>query len=125
MPYDERLAARIRPLLTREPAMDERKMFGGVAFLLNGHMCCGVVKDTLMVRVGPEQYQDALAQPHARLMDFTGRPLTGMVYVDAGGYRSDKDLKAWVQRGVRHAKTLPPKGARNQRAARTVRSSPP
>jgi len=84
-------------------------MFGGLCFTIHGHMACGVTGDRLMVRVGPDGYADALAQPHAREMDFTGRSLTGMVYVDAAGLASDAALKAWVDRGVAFVRTLPPK----------------
>ncbi len=84
-------------------------MFGGIAFMLNGHMCCGVTRHDLMVRVGPDAYEDSLARPHARPMDFTGRPMKGMVYVGPGGCEDDDDLRAWVDRGVAFATSLPPK----------------
>ncbi len=109
MAYDEQLAERIRVALARHPGLTERKMFGGIAFMLNGNMCCGIVKDDLMVRVGPQAHDEALAQPHARPMDFAGRPMKGMVYVGPAGLRSDSALAAWVQRGVDFAATLPPK----------------
>lgn len=84
-------------------------MFGGIAFMLHGKMCCGVVKDDLVVRVGPEQYEKALSQPHARPMDFTGRPLRGFVFVDPTGYKTDKPLAKWVEQAVEFAMTLPRK----------------
>jgi len=84
-------------------------MFGGLSFLLRGNMCCGVVRDDLVVRVGPEEHDKALAEAHARPMDFTGRPLKGLVYVGPGGYGSDEALADWVARGVRFATSLPAK----------------
>jgi TfoX/Sxy family transcriptional regulator of competence genes len=107
--YDERLAERVRRALARRDGLSERKMFGGIAFMLGGNMCCGVANGELMVRVGPERHEEALAQPHARPMDFTGRPMKGMVYVGPEGYRSDADLAAWVSQGAQFAATLPPK----------------
>jgi len=107
--YDERLAERIRRALAVREGLSEKKMFGGIAFMLNGNMCAGVVSDQLMVRVGPERHEEALARPHARPMDFTGRPMKGMVYVGPEGYRSDADLAAWVSQGAQFAATLPPK----------------
>jgi len=109
MAYDEQEGFRIREALAAQSGVSERKMFGGLAFMVNGHMCCGLTNDNLMVRVGPEQYEDCLAQPFAREMDFTGRPMKGMIYVDPDGYHSDKDLKAWVDRGLAFVTTLPPK----------------
>ena len=109
MSYDERLADRVRDVLARQEGLTEKKMFGGLSFMLHGNMCCGIVKDDLMVRVGPEGHEEALIRPHVRPMDFTGRPLTGMVYVGPEGYRSDDALIEWVERGVDFAASLPPK----------------
>lgn len=109
MAYDETLAQRIRELLADKHSVVEKKMFGGIAFMLRGNMCCGIVRDDLMVRVGPERHEEALAQPHARPMDFTGRPMRGMVYVTPEGCRTDEALKRWVELGVKFAATLPPK----------------
>ena len=109
--YDETLAQRIRELLADKHSVVEKRMFGGIAFMLRGNMCCGIVRDDLMVRVGPERLEEALAQPHARPMDFTGRLMKGMVYVGPEGLRSDADLNAWLRRGVEFATTLPPKKA--------------
>lgn len=109
MAYDEKLADRIRKVLSAHSGLSEKRMFGGIAFMLRGNMCCGVVKDDLMVRVGPGQYEKLLAEPHARPMDFTGRPMTGFVYVGPGGYRSDQALAKWVERGVDFVASLPPK----------------
>jgi TfoX/Sxy family transcriptional regulator of competence genes len=107
MAYDEGIAQRLREALEGTPGITEKKMFGGVAFLRSGHMVCGVVRDALMVRVGPDAYQECLAMPYAREMDFTGRPLAGMIYVDDEGFAEDEDLSAWVARGLRFAATLP------------------
>ena len=109
MPFDEALADRVRRLLKRRRGVTEKRMFGGLCFLLNGNMCCGVERDRLVVRVGPNQYERALAKPHARPMDFTGRPLTGFVYVDARGCRSAAALKSWLMLGARFAESLPKK----------------
>jgi TfoX/Sxy family transcriptional regulator of competence genes len=109
MPYNEALAQRVRTILAEHDAVVEKKMFGGLTFMLNGNMCCGIIRDDLMVRVGPEQQAGALAQPHARELDFTGRPMRGMVVVSAAGLDKDADLQAWVQRGVAFVASLPAK----------------
>ena len=109
MAYDEGVTERIREQLADQPSVVEKKMFGGIAFMLCGNMCCGVVGEELMARVGPIAYADALSLPHAREMDFTGKPLTGFVYVAPEGFESDDDLHAWVQRGVTFALSLPAK----------------
>jgi len=107
--YDEKLARRIRTALAGQRGLSEKKMFGGIAFLHRGHMCCGVVGADLMVRVGPAAYERALARPHAREMDFTGRPMKGLVYVGAAGLRTSRQLRAWLERGLEHARSLPPR----------------
>jgi TfoX/Sxy family transcriptional regulator of competence genes len=109
MAYDEGLAQRIREILDERGDVAEKRMFGGLAFLLGGNMCVGVVGDDLMVRVGPGAYEEALRQPHARKMDFTGRPMKGLLFVAADGLLEDADLRLWVERGVRFAGALPPK----------------
>jgi TfoX/Sxy family transcriptional regulator of competence genes len=98
--YDEKLAARVRALLATRGDVVEKKMFGGLCFMVGGAMCCGLTKTDFMVRVGAEHYDDALAQPHARPMDFTGRPLRGMVYVAPEGLRTDAALARWIRRGL-------------------------
>jgi len=112
MAYDEVLAGRVRKILARSKGVSERKMFGGLSFMLSGHMCCGIVGEELMVRVGPEGHEEALARPHARPMDFTGRAMKGLVYVSESGFKAERDLAAWVQRGVDFAGSLPPKTSR-------------
>jgi TfoX/Sxy family transcriptional regulator of competence genes len=84
-------------------------MFGGLAFLMNGHMFCGVVKDDLMVRLGKEHAAAALRQPHTRPMDFPGKPMKSMIYVDARGLDSDESLRPWVDSALKFVKKLPPK----------------
>lgn len=118
MSFDEHLAARAREVLSVRNDVTERTMFGGLAFLLRGHMCCGIVGQDLMVRVGAEGYEGALSQAHARPMDFTGRPLKGMVYVSLDGLRTKRALRTWVDRGVHFVGTLPPKALRPRRRRR-------
>ncbi len=124
MAFDEKLGARIRDLLAGHPDVAERKMFGGLCFLVRGRMCCGIVGSDLMVRVGPDDHERALARPHARPMDFTGRPMKGMVYVSPAGLRTASALGAWVERGIRCALAMPPKTRRTRvprrRGARTT-----
>ena len=112
MAYDDRVAQRVRDALAKHPDVSEKKMFGGLAFLLHGHMCCGVVGDELMVRVGPAAYEAALARPHAREMDFTGKPLRGFVYVAPAGFATKDDLSAWVARAAECVASLPAKQRR-------------
>ncbi len=107
MAYDTALAQRVRQALGRRAGVREIKMMGGLCFMLRGHMCCRVVRDDLVVRVGLQQYDEALAEPHARPMDFTGRPLRGMVYVSPGGLRPTASLRRWINRAVRFASSLP------------------
>lgn len=109
MSYDQKTAERLRRILSRRADVVEKRMFGGLCFMVNGGMCCGLTNTAFMVRVGPDRYEEALAQPHARPMDFTGRPLAGMVYVDPSGYKTDEALAKWVQRGVDFVSTLPAK----------------
>ena len=109
MAYDETLANRIRADLSRRSDISERKMFGGLAFMLAGNMCCCITGHGLMVRVGPDAYEDALAQPHAGLMDLTGRPMKGWVLVQLPGLNSDAALAQWVTQGAEFAATLPAK----------------
>jgi TfoX/Sxy family transcriptional regulator of competence genes len=109
MAYDEKLAGQVRAVLEGSRGIGEKKMFGGLAFLVNGHMACGIIGNELMVRVGPEAYEAALKKPDAREMDFTGRPMKGMVYVRPRGIRPASKLEAWVEQGLSYARSLPPK----------------
>lgn len=109
MAYDESLAARVKEILSEHPEIAERKMFGGLAFMLDGNMCCCVTNRGLMVRVGPGDYAAALALPHAGVMDITGRPMRGWVLVEPAGLESPPNLTEWVKRGAAFAATLPAK----------------
>jgi TfoX/Sxy family transcriptional regulator of competence genes len=105
--YDKDLADRVRAALPAE-AVDERQMFGGLAFMLGGHMLCGIVKDSLMVRLGPDGAERALGQPCVRPMDFTGRPMKGMVFVEPDGL-TGAALEQWISAAAAFTRTLPPK----------------
>src|SRR5215217_474641 len=109
MAYDEALADRIRDVLAARPELSERKMFGGIAFMLAGNMTVGVIGEDLMVRLDPADAERALAESHTRPMDFTGKPMKNMVYVAPEGTASDQDLAKWVDAGADYAMSLPPK----------------
>jgi TfoX/Sxy family transcriptional regulator of competence genes len=109
MAYDETVAQQVRKALTKYPGITEKKMFGGLAFLLLGNMCCGIMGNELMVRVGPQGYEAALSRPHTRKMDFTGKPLKGFVYVSPAGFGAKKGLEAWIEKATEFALSLPPK----------------
>jgi TfoX/Sxy family transcriptional regulator of competence genes len=106
MPYDEGLAQRIREALGDLPGLSEKKMFGGMAYVINGNMACGVIKDELMVRVGSDGYEKSLSMAHTRRFDFTGKPLRGFIVVTAQGFEDDDALKKWVMKGVDFALSL-------------------
>lgn len=108
MAFDERLAERIRRITDERGDVAEKHMFGGVAFLLHGKMFCGVVKEDLMARIGPDAYLEALEQPHVREMNFTGRPMKGYVYVEPEGCRSEATLRQWVAKTLAFVETLDP-----------------
>jgi TfoX/Sxy family transcriptional regulator of competence genes len=107
--YDEQLAERVRDLISAHGRVEERKMFGGIAFMLDGHMAVGVLGEELIVRVGPEDASKALAEPGVREFDFTGRPAKGLVFVAAEATSSDEQLEQWVEAGAGYAASLPPK----------------
>jgi TfoX/Sxy family transcriptional regulator of competence genes len=107
--FDEGTAQRVRDTLGHATGLTERKMFGGVAFMLDGNMCCGVIEQDLVVRVGPEHYDEMVREPHARPMDFTGRSLRGFVYVAPAGFDTETALEQWIARGVDFVRTLPAK----------------
>ncbi len=109
MAYDEALARRVRTAIGDKRGVTEREMFGGLAFMLRGNMFVGVLQRSLMARVGPQQYEHALALPGARQMDFTGRPMRGYVFVDAEALKVGADLKRWVRLCADFAATLPAK----------------
>ena len=109
MAYDEKLAARVRRALAGRRSVEEKKMFGGVAFMLRGNMCCGVLKENLILRVGPERAARALGSPHARPFDFTGKPMKGIIAVAPAGCRTAAALRKWVGLAADFALSLPPK----------------
>ena len=118
MAYNEQLASRVRQILKRKRNLEEKKMFGGLTFMLNGHMCCGVDKNNLMVRVVQDRYEGLLKKPHARVMDLTGRPLKGFIFVGSDGYRTDSALKFWIDQAVQFTRSQPPKKAKPKSLAK-------
>ena len=109
MPYDPKLAEQMRAALKTRGGIVEKKMFGGYCWMLNGNMLVGVWKDSLVVRVGPEAYDDARQEPHVGEFDITGKPMKGWVLVDQDGVEEDDQLKEWLQRAIRFVDTLPSK----------------
>jgi TfoX/Sxy family transcriptional regulator of competence genes len=109
MAYDEGLAIRLQDILGDEAGLAEKKMFGGLAILLDGNMAAGVYGDDLLVRTDPGQQDTLLAEPGTRPFDLTGRPMRGWIVVDSSMCAEDDDLRSWVSRGVAHARSLPPK----------------
>lgn len=109
MAFDEQLAARMRKTLGKRAGLTEKKMFGGIAFLLSGNMCCGVHKSDMIARLDPDETDSALAEPNVRLFDLTGRPMKGWILVESSGLEDDVALERWVARSVKFAKTLPKK----------------
>jgi hypothetical protein len=112
MAYDPGLAQRVRAVLGERPGLTQRKMFGGLAVLLDGRMFVGILGPTLMARVGPERHEDALAVPNVRAMDFTGRPMKGYVFIDPAGLAEDRGLQAWVCWCAGYVAALPAKRPR-------------
>lgn len=109
MAFDEGVAQRLREVFADQEGITEKKMFGGIAFMDRGNMCCGVVNDILMARVGPEAYPEALKKRHAREMDFTGKPLKGFVFVDSPGFAEDEQLRSWIGLCRAFTRSLPAK----------------
>ena len=109
MAYDERLAERVRKALARRKGLTERKMFGGIGFMLRGNLCCGVMKDELILRLGPEAAEEAMKKKGARAFDFTGRTMKSMLMVGPAGYRGAKALESWVRAAADFAGNLEPK----------------
>jgi hypothetical protein len=109
MAYDEDLAVRIQAILVNQPGLEAKKMFGGVGYMVNGNMACGVHKDMLIVRVGPDAYEQSMGYPHTRPFDITGRAMKGWVMVEPAGFAEESDLDKWVQVGLDYALTLPAK----------------
>lgn len=109
MAYDEALAERVRDVISVREDVRELAMFGGLGFTIAGNMACGVMGEELIVRVGPDDAERALAEPGARPFDFTGRPMKGWVFVGAEALETDEGLASWVDAGADHAASLPPK----------------
>ena len=109
MAFSHSLARRVRELFGRRRGVTERQMFGGLAFLLHGHMCVGVWQDSLIARLGVEQAAIALIQPHVQEFDVTGRPLKGWVVVAPNGLENDAQLAAWIENAIEFVSRLPPK----------------
>lgn len=109
MAFDAGLAQRIRGYIGDRHGVTEKKMFGGIAFMLYGHMCVGIVDDKLMARVGTAAHDQSLEEPHVTPMDFTGKPLKGYVYVHPDGLQADAQLARWIDRSLQFVATLPPK----------------
>jgi TfoX/Sxy family transcriptional regulator of competence genes len=109
MAYDEGLATRVREVLGDQPGLAEKQMFGGLAFLVDGNMACGVRGDDLIVRMAADAAEEAMGEPGTRAFDLTGRPMKGWLMVAADGHAEDDDLRRWVDRGLAHARSLPPK----------------
>ena len=109
MPYNEELATRIREILKAEKGLSEKKMFGGVGFLVRGNLACGAHKDELILRLGETDFRTALKTAHARIFDMTGRPMKGWILVAKDGYKSEKVLQGWIRKSLEFARSLPPK----------------
>ena len=110
MAMDEGLLLRLREIFETVPDFAEKRMFGGICFMVSGHMTCGVGKhDGLMLRVGPERYEKLLGEDHAREMDFTGRPMKGFLFIDNDGIAEDEDLRVWIERALAFTRSLPQK----------------
>jgi TfoX/Sxy family transcriptional regulator of competence genes len=109
MAFNEDLAGRIRQRLARRKNVEEKKMFGGVGFLLNGNLLVGVWKDSLIVRLDPDQAEEALKEPRVKVFDITGRPMKGWVLVEPEGVEGDDQLAGWIQRAVKFVGALPAK----------------
>ena len=109
MAFDESLAARIRDALAHKKGVEEKKMFGGVGFLLHGNMLVGVWKDALIARLGPDEADLALLEPHVRAFDITGKPMKGWVLIGPEGVEGDEQLGGWIERATKFVKTLPAK----------------
>jgi len=109
MAYNEKTAERVRKLLDGQHGVKERKMFGGLAFMVNGHMSVGVIENNLVLRLGDDSAQAALREPHAAPMDFTGKPMKSMVYVRPEGHKTDAQLRGWLGKATGFARSLPKK----------------
>ncbi|MGE5224496.1 MAG: TfoX/Sxy family protein [Omnitrophica WOR_2 bacterium] len=109
MAYNLELSNRIQSELSGTSGLVEKKMFGGVGFMVNGNMACGVNGDNLLVRVGVDQNDEALSQPFTKPFAMTGKPMAGWILVEPGGYASDEQFKSWIKQGLKVAQSLPAK----------------
>lgn len=109
MAYNEQLATRLRKRMKSERGVEEKTMFGGIGFLVNGNMACGVNKQDLIVRLSPRDFEEALERPHVRVFDMSGRPMKGWLMVSTGGYASETSLGSWINKALAHARSLPSK----------------
>jgi TfoX N-terminal domain len=109
MAFNEALAERIRQRVARRKNIEEKRMFGGICFLLNGNMLVGVWKDSLIVRLGPKQGDEALLEPHVKVFDITGKPMKNWILVEPEGVVADGQLNGWIQRAVKFVGKLPAK----------------
>lgn len=109
MAFDETLAGRIRKRLGKRKGLTEKQMFGGIAFLVNGNMCCGVHRDEMIVRLAPDETEQALESPHTHRFDLTGRPMKGWILVKPKGLVTDTGLAKWIRVATQFAGSLPPK----------------
>ena len=122
MAFDETLAIRVREIIGSERDVTERKMFGGIAFMVRGHMCCGILGNDLMLRIG-DRYEAALTRPYVRPMDFTGRPMRGMIFVDSAGIKTRSSLKSWIDKATAHARSLTSKKPKKTSPPKSKKSS--
>jgi TfoX/Sxy family transcriptional regulator of competence genes len=113
--YNEELAERVREALADRTDVEEKKMFGGLTFMVAGQMCCGVLKNDLIVRIEPTAFEALVAQPHVRPFDFSGRPMQGMVYVENSALADPEVLRTWVQRGTAYVTAHPATAKRRKR----------
>lgn len=109
MAYNEVLAGQIEKIMGELPQYEAKKMFGGVGYMIRGNMACGVHKDKLIVRVGPDKHEETLARPHTAVFDITGRPMIGWIMISREGYENEADLRSWIRQGIEFALSLPAK----------------
>ena len=109
MAFDENLQLKIDKAIARKRGISSKRMFGGLCYLCNGNMFCGIVGEKLMARVGPDAYDAALKEPFVSEMDFTGKPMKGMIYIHPKGIADEKSIKKWIEASLAFVKTLPKK----------------
>ena len=124
MPLDEHLVQRVRTALKSRTSLSERRMFGGVAFMVNGNMACGIVRDRLMLRLGNEEAALALKEPFTQQMDFTGKPMKSMIYALSDGIQSDEALNGWLERALAFARQLPSQAKKKKKSRPSAQRRP-